>query len=285
MLSGEKKNDRFINLTMNNIYSLYLTAYTNDTIPIQAIQNSGYTIEEIQALEEYTHFLDGYKGDLVLNPYEVNSANLSMKFFSGVNLIGLTCLIVFLMYDMYLVHIYDGSYKILYTLEDSRRKVLVSQVIVGIFVGVIAYIMSFVIVNLVGYTIGGWGDWNYPLMSKNILPLYQVVMDSFVLYLFILISMMVVVLLTSMITDSTSATLSVFLCLIFISILLNATQSEDSFVKKYYSYSFLFNENVWSFKEQFNLWYGYLSSIFIGITSLIFMQFTITNKDMLGETE
>jgi len=285
LLSGEKKNDRFINLTMNNIYTLYLTAFKADAIPLQAIQNSGYTIEELQALEKYTLFLDGYKGDLILNPNEVNSANLSMKFFSGVNLIILTCLIIFLVYDMYLMHIYDGSYKILYTLERSRRKVFASQVVVGVIVGIATFVVSFVIVNLVGFLLGGWGDWNYPLMSKNILPLYQVVIASFVLYLFILISMMAVVLLTSMITDSVSTTLGVFLCLIFISILLNVTQSERSFVRRYFSYSFLFNENVWSFKEQFNLWYGYLSSIVICAISLIIMQLKITGKDMLGETE
>ena len=147
------------------------------------------------------------------------------------------------------------------------------------------FIVSFVVVNLVGFLLGGLGDWNYPLMSKNILPLYQVVIASFVLYLFIVISMMAVVLLTSMITDSVSTTLGVFLCLIFISILLNVTQSESSFIKRYFSYSFLFNENVWSFKEQFNLWYGYLSSIVICAISLLIMQLKITGKDMLGETE
>lgn len=299
LLSGNKDNDRFINLTLNKIYGLYITSIQDEVIPLQEIKGHGFTFEELRAREAYTLFLDGYKEDLVLNPYEVNSANMSMRFFSGINLIVLTSLIILLIFDGYLTHIHDGSYKIMYTLEYSRKQVFISKVAVELIIGVTMFIVSFCTINMIGFFIGGLGDWKYPMMSKglsvasqinsvnsfSILPLHQIVTASFVLYLFMLASLITLILLISLKTDSTNASIGVFFCIVFLSVLLNATQSESSIIKGHFPYSYLFIENVWSVKEQFNLWYGYVSNITLLLVSLIYMRFEIEKKDLLGGTE
>ncbi len=299
LLSQDQKNFKFINLTMNKIYSQYLLAIEENTIPLQAAYDLGYTLDELHALEAYTRYLDGYDKDLVLNPNAVNSANLSMKFFTGSNLIVLTCLIVFSIFDIYLTNMNDGSYKILYTLSTERRKVLFSKVIVSIIVGITMVIVSFCLVNLVAFIVGGAGDWSYPIMSKEfpvtflfndmstlkISQLYSVVIASFVLYLFILISILAFILCISVITDSSSATIGIFLCTIFISVIFHTALSENAMMKLMYPYSYLFSESVWSIKSQLNSWYGLVSNTIIIIVSLILMRIRIMSKDLLGSNE
>lgn len=298
LLSEDRKNFKFINFTLNSIYRQYLNAIDDEIIPVQAVYDRGYTLEELSAQESYTRFLDTYDNDLILNPYEVNSANLSMKFLTGPNLMILTCLVVFSVFDIYLTNMKDGSYKILYTLSENRRKVVFSKIIVGIIVGTTAIILSFGVVNLIGYMVGGLGNWHYPIMTKGypitvfstsktyeILPLVQVVFVSLALYLVILTSLMAFTIFISLLANSSSTTISVFFSLIFITVIIHITQSPNSLISLIYPYSFLIIESVWSVKTQLNLWYGFISSAGILISSLILIWYKIFNMDLVDLSE
>ncbi len=298
LLSEDRKNFKFINFTLNSIYRQYLNAIDDEIIPIQAVYDRGYTLEELSAQESYTRFLDTYDNDLILNPYEVNSANLSMKFLTGPNLMILTCLVVFSVFDIYLINLKDGSYKILYTLSENRRKVVFLKIIVGIIVGITAIIMSFGVINLIGYMVGGLGNWHYPIMTKGypitvfstsktyeILPLVQVVFLSLALYLVILTSLMAFTIFISLLANSSSTTISVFFSLIFITVIIHITQSPNSLISLIYPYSFLIIESVWSVKTQLNLWYGFISSAGILISSLILIWYKILYMDLVDLSE
>lgn len=293
----QRKDYKYMNLVMNKIYSSMLDGYEEEIIDLEDIEKRGYTYRELKLLSDYTGYIVDKDIQPVLNHYQIDGANGSKLFFTGVNLIVIFILISLLSADIYLAEISEGSYKLLLTQPSKRKKIYLSKLIVALLTS-LGLILGLLLINLlISSLIGGVGNWNYPLMSRTslnslslngmdkpllILPLWEFILRGLILLLFLTIFTVTSIFTISILTDSNNKTLGLIIFILSISFGFNAFLDQESLVNLWYPHSYLMMENVLGVANRSNYFLGIIISSGASCISFIISYMKFTKKDFLG---
>lgn len=292
---GENKESdfKYINLIKSKFYSHILQGYENEWTPLEDIERQGYTLQEVEHLAQYTQHIADIDVQPMLNIYQMDGANGMVMFLKGTNLAIYMFLIAMLTVDIYLNEVMEKSYKLSFTQPFERKQIFLSKAIVvlGIAIGLMLLVAAF---NFIIYTImGGVGNWQYPMMSKEslmgvslnsiasdllIIPLWQYVLMGFILLTVVTIFTVLLILFTSIRTDSSNKTIGMTLIFIFLAFVLSMFLSESSIVNLLYPLSYLFTEKVLSVTNRSNYLIGILLN---GIGSIIL--FTLSYRKFVSK--
>ena len=295
---GENKESdfKYINIIKNQFYTHMLEGYENELTPIEDIERQGYTLQEVEHLAQYTQHIAEEDIEPMLNIYQMDGANGMVMFLKGTNLAIYMFLIAMLAVDIYLNEVMEKSYKLSFTQPFERKQIFLSKaiVILGISIGLILLVAAF---NFIIYTIiGGVGNWQYPMMSKEslmgisinsiasdllILPLWQYVLMGLILLTLVTIFTVLLILYISIRTDSSNKTIGMTLIFIFLAFVLSMFLSENSIVNLWYPLSYLFIEKVLSVTNRSNYFIGILLNGIGTIIILVLAYRKFISKDFL----
>lgn len=297
---NKEKDFKYINIVKRNLFTSMLEAYDEGVISLEEVNQRGYNHRELKHLSEYTQYLIDVDVQPMLNIYEINGANGLVMFLKGANLIVCMFLIALLSVDIYLGEVSEGSYKLSFTQPHERKRIFLSKVIVLIGVS-IALIVLTAALNYIAYTVmGGAGNWQYPMMSKEslrglslnslesgllTLPLWKYVLTGFILLIPLIIFTVMLILYISIATDSNNKTIGVIVVLIFLAFVFGSFLSEDSAINLWYPYSYLFLDKVISVGNMSNYFMGILINSIGAIMLFVLSYNKFKSKDFLGAVD
>lgn len=297
---NKEKDYKYINIVKRDLFSYMLEGYEDGIITIEEVQRRGYTPESLFHLSQYTNHLVDMDIQPMLNVYNIDAANGMVMFLGGGNLTILMFLIAMIIVDIYLKEIMDRSYKISFTQPYERKQIFLSKAIVitMISIGLILFSAAF---NFILYgTMGGLGNWQYPMMSKEslmglslnslasdllILPLWKYLLMGFVLLIFLTLFMVIFILYISIRTDSNNQTIGITVIFLFMAFVFSMFLSEKSIINLWYPLSYLFVDKVISVTNRSNYIIGILLNG-IGSTILFILSYNkFIKKDFLDPVE
>ena len=297
---NKAKNYKYINSSLNKLYSSMLLGYDEGIIELEEIEKRGYTLREVKLLADYTKYLMDKDIQPILNIYEINGANSLKLFLSGTNLIIFFILISLLAADIYLKEMSEGSYKLLLTQPNKRGKVYISKAITISIVSITVILLAAIVNFTISSIIGGIRDFSYPLMSREalniittngmdkpllILPLWEFIFRGFILLLSLIIFTVMTILTISILTDSNKITLGLTIIIVTMSFGFNAFLSKGSPVNLWYPHSYLFIEDVLQVSNRSNYLMGIIICVSGGILSFILGYLKFVKKDFLGAVD
>lgn len=282
-LSNDQKNYKFINTSLKKIYDLYLNALDNELISDQVILELGYTRADLEAGAFYSEYLDENLETIYLNKFEINGFNATKLVFSGQNLIVLILLIVLMLSDIYLKDLLEGGYKLIYSLQIDRRKLLLSKLIVALVILVILILYVTLTVFLVSSVIGGYGDPEYPIVSTSInqfylssnemsfqvTPIWLYILIGFIQIVLVCSTLVYLMILVSISIKSLSVVMGASLGILFFTFFINSMMPASSIWRAIFPFSYIYVENLLNVNSISNLTIGFLinltlTSLFIG---------------------
>lgn len=172
-----------------------------------------------------------------------------------------------------------------------------AKLIVIIFISIILVFFLALLSYIIYAKLGGVGDWQYPLMSKEglmeisfnslqsnmlILPLWKYVLMGFFLLIPMVIFTVMLVFYISIATDSNNKTIGIGIVLIFLAFVLGSFLPKESIVNLWYPYCYLYLDKVLTVSSRGNYFIGILMSIIGSIILFVLSYSKFSRKDFLG---
>lgn len=282
---GQEKDFRAINTSQNNIYALMLAAYESDVITDDDLIFENLRIDEIQAKHRYTEVLKDYEGDLYLNAYSIDGANAIRLLFSGKHLYALTLLILFSFVDMFTQDLEDGSYKLIYVMPLKRRRVIVAKTLVAVLSTLALIVIILAIYLAIAITIGGVGDFQYPVYAAVIeastLPIATYMVIGTVFWMLVSVSMVTFLLWVSIRMRRPNVSMAVLTTIYASLALLTYFVNQESVLQRWMPFNYLFFGQVMDGFFNMSVTYGLSVNGLMILLSLALAFKTIEKVDLI----
>ena len=295
-----EKDYEYLNFVSNKLYNRVLQGMKDGVETKEDYERRGYVENDIQLKADYTQYLMDAKIKPMINEYKVNGANGMKLFFSSKYVIFIIVMILFMIIEIYVREILEGSFKMYQTMPWRRGKLFIAR---GTFVVLLSFTLLFAsagIYFLLCTLKGGIGDFAYPIMTRQsllnwtsdgttasllLLPTWQYIVMGFAMVMTVILFSIAVVNWIALLADSQSKTIGVIVMLILAAFVFANFLPKEVFVNFWYPYSYVFVDKVMLVLSRSNYTMGVLVNLlgFIVVGSMSYI--TYIRKDFVGARE
>lgn len=295
-----EKDYEYLNFVSNKLYNRVLQGMKAGVESKEEYERRGYVENDIQLKADYTKYLMDAKIKPMINDYKVNGANGMKLFFSSKYVIFILVMILFMIIEVYVREILEGSFKMYQTMPWRRGKLFLAR---GIFVVMLSFVLLLAgagIYFLLCTLKGGIGDFAYPIMTRQsllhwtsdgtaasllLLPTWKYIVMGFVMVMAVILFSIAVVNWIALLVDSQSKTIGVMVTLILAAFVFASFLPKTVLVNFWYPYSYVFVDKVLLVLSRSNFIMGILVNL-IGFAIVSGMSYvTYLRKDFVGARE
>ena len=294
------KDYEYLNVVKNKLFTRILQGLEDGISSEEELKLRGYDPIQLRLEVDYTQYLIDQKIVPILNVYQVDGANGLKLFFSSNYVIFILAVVLFMVIEIYIKELMEGSYKLYQTLPWKRKKLFIARgtfvVLLGLGVLVFSAVFYFILCTLKG----GIGDFSYPIMTRAslyqltsngmgasllVVPVWQYVLSGFAIVALLILFSVALVNLFALIVDSQSKTLGLMITVVMFAFVANSFLSKEITFNFWYPYAYIFVDKVLQVQNRGNLVMGILLNL-VGTVVIISASYGLyVKKDFVGARE
>ncbi len=284
-----------IDLMSNNI-----EAYEKGYLPRELLELRKTSINEFKRELFRLTYLQENNIDYSINPHTNTGINSISKIFQNNIILIIFVIMGFMIVDVFLSEVGEGSYKLLYTQPYKRKNIFFGKIISVFLILTSLFIAILVIQFLVGTLSNGIGDINSPYtvienlmrlsISENnirfkMIPEIKAIGLSIILLILTIMLNISIISLLSVYTDSISKTIGAEIVLIFMTVIVRNFIFEEQSIHGLNPFSYIFTQDVLTGRINSSYLLGILLNIGLIVLCGLLSYMKFNRKDFLGDKE
>lgn len=284
-----------IDLMSNNI-----EAYEKGYLPRELLELRKTSINEFKRELFRLTYLQENNIDYNINPHTNTGINSISKIFQNNIILIIFVIMGFMIVDVFLSEVGEGSYKLLYTQPYKRKNIFFGKIISVFLILTSLFIAILVIQFLVGTLSNGIGDINSPYtvienlmrlsISENnirfkMIPEIKAIGLSIILLILTIMLNISIISLLSVYTDSISKTIGAEIVLIFMTVLIRNFIFEEQSIHGLNPFSYIFTQDVLTGRINSSYLLGIILNIGLIVLCGLLSYMKFNRKDFLGDKE
>ena len=284
-----------IDLMSNNI-----EAYEKGYLPRELLELRKTSINEFKRELFRLTYLQENNIDYNINPHTNTGINSISKIFQNNIILIISVIMGFMIVDVFLSEVGEGSYKLLYTQPYKRKNIFFGKIISVFLILTSLFIAILVIQFLVGTLSNGIGDINSPYtvienlmrlsISENnirfkMIPEIKAIGLSIILLILTIMLNISIISLLSVYTDSISKTIGAEIVLIFMTVLIRNFIFEEQSIHGLNPFSYIFTQDVLTGRINSSYLLGIILNIGLIVLCGLLSYIKFNRKDFLGDKE
>lgn len=277
-----------------------IEAYENGYISRELLELKKNSINEFERELFRFKFLQENNIDYSINPHTNTGINSISKMLQNNIILIIFVIMSFMMVDVFLSEVEDGSYKLLYTQPYKRKSIFFGKIISVFLILTSLFIAILAIQFLLGTISNGIGDINSPYVTiENLMKLslsgdnigFKMITEIKAISLSIILIILTIMLniciisLLSVYTDSVSKTIGTEIVLILLVVIIRNFVFEEHSIHGLNPFSYIFTQDILTGRINSSYLFGVLlNKGFIALCVLLSYK-KFNSKDFLGDKE
>lgn len=294
------KDYEYLNVVKNKLFTRILQGLEDGISNEQELKLRGYEPSQLKLEIDYTQYLIDQKIIPNHNAFKVDGANGLKMFFSANYVMFILAVILFMVIEIYVKELMEGSYKLYQTLPWSRQKLFLARGTFVVLLGLVVLIFSSAFYFILCMLKGGIGDFSYPIMSRAsmyhltsdgmaanllVVPVWQYILGGFTIVTLLILFSVALVNLFALILDSQSKTLGLVIMVVMFAFVANSFLSKEISFNFWYPYAYIFVDKVLQVQNRGNLIMGILLNL-VGAVAVFIVSYRLyVKKDFVGAND